>query len=71
VDLPPVVRNTVPEGSLVRYWAHLFAASFGKTVHTRAIAVGGDFDDAGAITTGIFTDGFESGNTSAWSATVP
>lgn len=71
VDLPPTVRDDVPEGSLVRYWAHLFADNFGTAVHTRTIPIGDDFDDAGPLDLEIFGDGFESGDTSSWSMTVP
>lgn len=71
VSLPPVVRNTTPEGSLIRFWAHAFSGVFGQSVFTRSIAVGDDFDPAGPIDPIIFADGFESGNLSAWSQTVP
>lgn len=72
VSLPPVVSNATPEGSLIRYWARLSAGSFGQTAATAAIPVGDDFTDAGPIQLiGLFIDGFESGNTSAWSQTQP
>ena len=72
VTLPPVVSNATPEGSLIRYWARLTAGSFGQAASTAAIPVGNNFTDAGPIQLiGLFVDGFESGNTSAWTLTVP
>ena len=67
-----MVSNSTPEGSLIRYWARLTAGSFGQAASTAAVPVGDDFTDAGPIQLiGLFIDGFESGNTSAWSAVVP
>lgn len=72
VSLQPVVSSSVPEGSLVRYWAHVFGSNFGKAVNTKAIPVGNNFVDAGPIQRlSIFSDGFENGDTSAWSSDVP
>ncbi|MEM1178172.1 MAG: hypothetical protein AAGM22_07505 [Acidobacteriota bacterium] len=67
----PTVESTAPRGSLIRYWGRFTGASFGQAAASTAVPVGADFDDAGPLQViGLFVDGFESGDTSKWSATV-
>ncbi|MEM8997123.1 MAG: hypothetical protein AAGF23_20235, partial [Acidobacteriota bacterium] len=71
LTLVPTVRSTTPRGSLIRFWGRLTAANFGQAAASKTVPVGNDFDRPGPIQfLGLFFDGFESGDTSAWSNVV-
>ncbi|MEO1367377.1 MAG: hypothetical protein AAFX50_09385, partial [Acidobacteriota bacterium] len=71
LTLVPTVRSSTPRGSLIRFWGRLTAANFGQAAASKTVPVGNDFDSAGPIQIlGLFVDGFESGDTSAWSRVV-
>lgn len=73
LTLRPVVRSSSPppEGEAIDFWAQAFSDAFGKTIANKSLMIGDTLDTTPVIAPPIFSDGFESGNLSAWSARVP
>lgn len=73
VMLQPVMNSSTapPQGETIDFWAQAYSDAFGKTIINKALLVGDAIDITPLVPVAFFSDGFESGNLSAWSTARP